>query len=111
MKEKEAFDNRYEKELNKPNINIKNEKKRYFGKEHDNSVTFLDLQRIVRLKFGSISKFGQALGVGRSRAFHILHGQYVPKRPETIRRVSEALDINIVILTKLFGSAKNGNLE
>lgn len=107
MKEIEALDKRYGKELNKQNINIKNEKKRYFGKEQDNYVTFLDLQRIVKLKFGSISKFGQALGVGRSRAFHILHGQYVPKRPETIKRVSEVLDINIVMLTKLFGSVKN----
>ncbi len=111
MKEIEVIDNRHRKELNKQNINIKNEKKGYARKEHNNYVTFFDLQRIVNLKFGSISKFGQALGVGRSRAFHILHGQYVPKRPETIKRVSEALDVNIVMLTKLFGSVKNGNLE
>ncbi len=70
-----------------------------------------DLAKIVSFKFGSISNFGKKMGWGRARACQLLKGHELPVRHESIEKIAEVLDINVVILTQLFERVRNRKIE
>lgn len=69
----------------------------------------VDVRRIALLKFGTYPKMGKAMGFGSKRAWHILHGINLPKSPDIIRRVADALNIDPLILTQIFEEERRNN--
>lgn len=61
-----------------------------------------DIRKIALLKYITYPKIGRAMGFGSKRAWHILHGLYLPKNPDIIRRVANALNIDPLVLTQIF---------
>ena len=90
----------------KPIINYEDKETISSNSKNRLDLTLSDLAKIVILKFGSIKAFGQKLGIGRSRACQILQGYEIPKRPDSIKKIAEVLDIDLVVLTQLFGSVE-----
>ncbi len=63
---------------------------------------FETLQKIAIAKFGSIGGFASALGICRSHGSDILSGKYIIRKPATLRRVAEVLQIDVIVLTQLY---------
>ena len=60
------------------------------------------LRQMAIFKFGSISGFAKALGVGDCLGSRLLSGSYVPRTAKTIRKIAEALALNQIVLTQFF---------
>lgn len=67
-------------------------------------VSIIDIKKLAILKYGSYGNIGKAFGVGQRRAWHILNGYFPPKSPNLIKRIADVLNIDAVILTKIFDS-------
>ena len=61
-----------------------------------------DLKLYLLFKFGTYKRAGFAAGFTDERIHQICAGTDVPISPDTIKRLSEAWDINVVVLSGLF---------
>lgn len=61
-----------------------------------------DVKNIAILKFGGVNKFGRALGVTSALASRLLSGSYIPLKPESIRKIANLLEIDPIVLTKIY---------
>ena len=68
------------------------------------NLDFVTLSKIAIFKFGGVSGFAKALHVSRSRAKQILTGysKEIPKKPSSIKKIADLLNLDIVLLTRLF---------
>tara|TARA_Y100000310_G_C20424685_1_gene688455 strand:+ start:103 stop:438 length:336 start_codon:yes stop_codon:yes gene_type:complete len=70
------------------------------------SVTLADLSKLVILKFGSLQAYGNKIGVTRSHVCHVLKGDIILKKPSSIQKWADALQINAIVLTQIFNSVE-----
>jgi hypothetical protein len=73
--------------------------KKFLGAENEPKE---NLKLYLLMRHGTIARAGQVAGVTADRVHQILCGLDVPESPDTIKRFSEAWDVDIVVLTKLF---------
>lgn len=85
---------------------IQTKGKLYYGGNVQLSLTLSDLAKLVIFKFGSLQAFGSKLGISRSFVSHVLKGDQVLKKPDTIQRWADVLDINPIVLTQVMEKGK-----
>ena len=70
--------------------------------KNPSSLTLQDLAKLVIFKYGSIQNFSSELGISRGRGYQILKGIDKPRKPSTIKKIANVLEIDPVILAQLF---------
>ncbi|MBA7491773.1 hypothetical protein ES702_02321 [subsurface metagenome] len=89
------------------NNNIQ-EAKLYYGGNIQLALTLPDLAKLVIFKFGSLHNFGSKLGISRTYVCHILKGDQTLKKPDTIQKWADVLQISPIVLTQLFSKVEAG---
>ena len=67
-----------------------------------NQLTLGGLRFYLNFKFASLRLAGQRAGVSYGRMKQLVTGKYLPSKPELIKNLSEAWDIDPIKLTQLF---------
>lgn len=74
--------------------------------KNDLNLTIKDIKHVALLRFGSVASFGRKLGVTLPMASRLLSGGYIPLKAKSIHRIAEALGIDPVILTQIYGNIR-----
>ena len=107
MDEKAIKIDQYERKEIQPKFNHLSKSKGNQSRIDVNSVPLSHLRSYAILRCGSISQFSQRLGVEKSMGSKLLSGKYIPKKTNTIEKISEVLGINFVVVTKIFLNLQN----
>lgn len=76
-------------------------------KNNNITLSISDIRNIAILRYGSVSGFGRAIGITHGTASQLLSGKYIPVRPEGIKKIADALGVDIVFLTQIYSELKN----
>lgn len=87
-----------------PQISEINEK--VINKNDSLGLSINDVRNIALLKFDSISGFGRALGITQGMASRLLSGDYIPLKPESIKKIADCLNIDSILLTQIYAHCK-----
>lgn len=74
-----------------------------------NTLSLGHLRIYLNMKFLSLKRAGQRAGLSYSRVKQLVTGKFLPSKPELIKQLSEAWDIDPIKLTQLFERMREKN--
>ena len=69
------------------------------------------LKKTIRVKYGGITNCANVIDMNRSELAQILGGHYIPQSIRIIQKLSDALNIHVIILTHFFSNASKSKLN
>lgn len=84
------------------NTNLTEDKQKQLSFKIDMTLSIDDVRKQALLLYGSVSGFSRKLGITHGLGSRLLSGSYVPLRASGIQKISDALHIDPIILTRIY---------